>query len=191
MTAATSKTWDSVFFLLLACLSICDTCFSQSVRVEYELRKFTNAQGIEQDGKKCSLLGGSCSHKLTGYIDPSSPAKGWPGTKRVDDWPVIAQKKDNNLVLSKVISADVCAGGFRQADLRIHVTDSGMTSNKLVEDFDCISTPTVAPSELKATWSEEKNCQAKYNAGNNRLTYRVRAYNLPASSCGRPAARPN
>ncbi|OQV16851.1 hypothetical protein BV898_09023 [Hypsibius exemplaris] len=181
------------FPLLIACGVLARLATSQnpSVRVEYELKKFSNARGTQQDGKKCSILGGSCNHKFTGYIDTSSPVKGWPGTRGVTDWPTLVEKKENSLILNKILSADICAGNFQVADLRVHVTDSGMTSDKLVEDFDCLSSGSIAPTELKSTWSEEKECKARYNPGNNKLTYRVRAYALPTASCGRPPARPH
>ena len=39
--------------------------------------------------------------------------KGWPGTKRVDSWPIIFEQKDNSPTLNKIISSDVCSGNFK------------------------------------------------------------------------------
>ncbi|GAV02165.1 hypothetical protein RvY_12762 [Ramazzottius varieornatus] len=182
-------------FLIGISLLVLSSCQSTTVRVEFELKKFLNAKGITQTGSKCSRLGNACSHKITGYVDTSVPKKGWPGTKGVETWPVILEQKDNSLTMNKVISSDVCSGNFKEAVLRVHIVDAGgaLSSAKLVEDFECLSgaNTNIAPNEMQATWSEEKSCQAKFNPDNNRLTFKVRVYALPAASCGRPPARPS
>ena len=51
--------------------------------------------------------------------------------------------------------------------LRVHVVDTGM-KDKLIEDFECSSGTSVSPSLMKADWSAEQSCQAKYNPQNNK-----------------------
>ncbi|XP_055337272.1 uncharacterized protein LOC129587505 [Paramacrobiotus metropolitanus] len=159
------------------------------VRVEFELGSLSNANGLLQSGSKCSILGKSCSQKLTGYIDTNPSARGWPGSKPVDSWPQIISDKDNNIAIKKVISGDFCSGAYKEGILRIHVVDTGM-KDRLIEDFECRSGITVANSESRASWSPEQTCEAKYNGKNNRLTFRVRAYAVPLDSCGLPPSRP-
>ena len=59
----------------------------------------------------------------------------------------------------------------QEAVLRVHIVDVGgaLSSDKLVEDFECLSGSIVAPNEMQAQWSQEKSCQAKFNPDNNRF----------------------
>ncbi|XP_055337346.1 uncharacterized protein LOC129587569 [Paramacrobiotus metropolitanus] len=181
--------------LYCAVLVLMCAALSQGVmgplRVEVELRRLNNSQGILHNGKMCDLTS-SCDHRITGYFDTDRPMDPWPGMKAVDQWTLVFEKDNDNVpIVNKIVSRDVCEMDIQRANLRLNVVDvDSLTKNDLVEQFECMVPVenNVATNINRAFWSTERACSAKFNPDKIRLNYRYRVFGIAPTDCGKPPA---
>lgn len=163
-------------------------------RVEVELRSLQNRKGQLSTGDKCDYSG-ACDHKLRGYLDLEHPMNAWPGVGRpVSDWtPIFESDNDDSPRINKIISKDVCGSSPkpRKANLRVQAMDKDVgSSDDLVEQFECLTGALVSSrSESGSMWSEEQECTAKFHPRDKHLKFRYRAFEVPASECGKSPRR--
>ncbi|OQV16853.1 hypothetical protein BV898_09025 [Hypsibius exemplaris] len=174
-----------LYFLALSTLVI--TVAADSMRVEFQLTKLENPEGILYNGKKCDI-GSKCDPRLSGYVDTDKPLNAWPGSKPVSQFTKIFESDDQDSAsVNKIVSRDVCVGSsFNKGNLRVDLVDKDVTTTEQIEQFECMSGRDVRIREAAAVWSTEKPCESKFNPNKVKLMYKWRAFNVPDRECGRP-----
>lgn len=162
----------------------------EPLRVEVELRRLNNSEGILKSGVQCDLTS-ACDMRLTGYLDIDSALNAWPGSKAEETWVKIFERDNENTpVINKIVSRDDCSGLTTRANLRIKVVDvDSLTANDLIDNFECmvpVSGSNVATSAARAQWSTEKFCDTKFNPNRVTLKFRYRIFLIDSTDCGRP-----
>jgi len=176
----------SVLNILVLC-TLAAVVAGDSMRVEFQLTKLENPEGILANKKKCDI-GSKCDPRLTGWVDTVKPLNTWPGEKPVSGFTKIFESDDvDNTPVNKIVSRDVCVGSaFNKANLRVDLVDKDVTTTEQIEQFECMSGRDVRLRESAAVWSAEKPCDAKFNPTKVKLLYKWRAFNVPDRECGRP-----
>ncbi|GAV02167.1 hypothetical protein RvY_12764 [Ramazzottius varieornatus] len=158
------------------------------VRVEFKLLEYSNnaGKGLLATGERCEK-NRHCDPVMTGYVDTEKPLNAWPGPKAdPKTWTSIFDVKDSDFVkVGKIVSRDVCDADYTKANLRAEVSDTNrFTSDKKINQFECLSGRDVARNEASASWSAPKQCDAKFNPTKVGLTYQWRAFEVSNAACG-------
>ncbi|XP_055328997.1 uncharacterized protein LOC129581786 [Paramacrobiotus metropolitanus] len=157
------------------------------VTIVAALVRLTNADGKTNTGSKCASFGGKCDPLIYANLDTERPNANWPGSKDVKFWPLLLSVKDKNDVDIGIvnITKQYCGQTYKEANLRVHVEDKKMlTSNAIINEFDCVINRDPARDEFSASWSPEQQCIPRYPKGGQILTYKYKVYYVDKFGCG-------
>jgi len=161
--------------------------FPDYFRIEVELIRLQNDQGILANGKKCDFTR-TCDPRLTAYLDTTTPLSPWPGGVPTKRWPVIFQATNNNSpTIGKVLNTDVCGGSVNKVNARIQAFDEdSLSANDDMNTFECIFNlrpRDIALDANSARFTQPLQCRAASQPDKIMLFARQRAYQIPSTSC--------
>ncbi|XP_055341507.1 uncharacterized protein LOC129590352 [Paramacrobiotus metropolitanus] len=154
------------------------------VRIIAELKKLTNDKGLTIDGSKCDTFG-QCDPVFKVYLDTERPNAEFPGARDSKYWPTVFHVDDSNSpdIRNGTVTRDVCGVPYRDATLRVLVEDKdGLSSNDIINNFDCSITREPDSSETFAMWHDGV-CTAKKQGDKMKLTFRYKVFVIPRSRC--------
>ncbi|XP_055341509.1 uncharacterized protein LOC129590354 [Paramacrobiotus metropolitanus] len=161
-------------------------------RVQADLLQLQNPLGVRHDGKPCDRLG-VCDPVIKVFLDTERPMSAFPGPRYISQYTKIFSAVDQNEpVINKNVSVDICGQPFSKANLRAYVKDDDSflrLTDDHISDFDCIFSPTPAADEASAQWSKGEPCQGTTQPGKIKLFYRYRVFTIPPEQC-RPTPPP-
>ncbi|OQV22640.1 hypothetical protein BV898_03465 [Hypsibius exemplaris] len=157
-------------------------------RVQAELLQLQDPLGIRHDGKNCDSFD-SCDPVIKVYLDTERPLAAFPGSRYISQYVRIFEAANQNEpIINKQISTDVCGAPFIKANLRAYVKDEdnilGMTDDHM-SDFDCLFSPTPAADEASAAWSKGEMCTGFNQPGKIKLAFRYRVFRIAQEDCGK------
>ncbi|XP_055346797.1 uncharacterized protein LOC129594210 [Paramacrobiotus metropolitanus] len=161
--------------------------FPDYVRIEVDVQRLDNPQGKLATGKSCDVFN-ACDTRLSAFLDLVNPLSPFPGSVPVSKWATIFNGNNvNSPTVGKVITQDLCGGSTSNANLRVRAVDvDSLSGNDEIAHFDCIfpvSLDLIDTDALVARWTSPKECQSGPSKSGARLFTRMRAYQIPSTSC--------
>jgi hypothetical protein len=157
------------------------------VTIVAALVRLSNTGGKISTGSTCASFGGKCDPLIYANLDTERPNANWPGSKDVKFWPLLLSSKKTNDVDIGItnITKQYCGQKYTEANLRVHVEDKKtLSSNAVINDFECPINRDPARDQFSATWSPEQKCVPKFPKGGQELTYKYKVYYVDKLGCG-------
>jgi len=162
------------------------------VRIDAAIVKLSNNAGKVSSGSSCSTFG-KCDPLVYANLDTERPNANWPGATDVKFWPLLLSAKGTNDLNVGItnITKRYCGQRYSEANLRVRVEDKKMlTSNGVINEFDCPINRDPAPSAMSATWSPEAQCIPRFPKGGQQLSYKYKVYFIDRLDCDMAATAP-
>jgi hypothetical protein len=156
------------------------------VQIIASLVRLSNSKGQISTGSTCASFGGKCDPLVFANLDTERPNAAWPGATDVKFWPLLlSAKKSNDLDIQiSNITKRYCGNPYKEANLRVHIEDKKtLSSNGLINEFDCPITRDPARDQMSATWSPEMTCIARFPKGGQTLTYKYKVFYVDKFGC--------
>ncbi|GAU97284.1 hypothetical protein RvY_08608 [Ramazzottius varieornatus] len=150
-----------------------------SVLLEVELLRFENPGSLRSDGRWCHFLW-KCSPRIyADELDTTTPWAEWPGHGHVWNSLIAAHDYQDMFDIQRKFSQSMCLSSDTAA-LRVQVTDSGLTSDTLINEFVCWVPAKSVKEIVYGQWSEGAFCSARHLTDPRmRLTFRYRKLRQP------------
>ncbi|GAU99627.1 hypothetical protein RvY_10595 [Ramazzottius varieornatus] len=171
---------------------------TERYRVEVELLRLENPNGISLDGQACDPLSLGCNTKISAYLDTDlfSP---WPGSREITQEDLIfeaAEPSPTSMDVNTKIVNQVCAPSFQGFNLRVEVKDEDKLvlfrgQDDIISAFNCLYNEPPADSEELSQWSNSTFCQQVTIQPSISLSFRARAFREAGdTSCALEEANP-
>ncbi|OQV18546.1 hypothetical protein BV898_07371 [Hypsibius exemplaris] len=156
------------------------------VRIIASLIQLNNSKSATATGSSCATFG-KCDPIVFADLDTDRPNANWPGARDTKLWSQVFTGKslDSFNVGIDNITKDICGQNYREADLRVRVEDKKtLTSNAVINEFDCPINRVPQESQITATWSPVTMCLPRFPKGMQSLSFRYKVFYVSRFSCG-------
>ncbi|OWA52357.1 hypothetical protein BV898_16812 [Hypsibius exemplaris] len=132
-------------------------------RVEAQITRLDNERGKLADGSSCDPIG-PCDPSVSAFIDYESPKSKFGAPDSVDYQfytPLFAVREENNPIIGKTITRDICGQSFKKIAVRVHVIDKDRVGkDDLLGNWRCLvrTKDNVGRNMELADWSAEAKC---------------------------------